>query len=512
VNVAVVVAGTTVPAWQRACVDALRAVDGAHVRVVRVDGTPWREPSGLAAPLRGSALTAASLEPDAADGDLAGADVVLDLSGTHVAAPAPHGVWSFRLGDGDENALPFAREIAAGARTFEIELVRTLNGRREQLRAGRFGVSTWYPSTVRIALSVAGGWPATLVAALRAGVPLVAAPVADAPVRNPLSARAAVAFAWRLGLNLGRAIFASLFEITEWNVGFAAGGARALLAGEPLAVRWLPRPARFSFIADPFVVERDGVRALLVEQFEYGRYRGVIDALVLDDDDAVVRTVRALDLPSHLSFPHPVELDGELYIVPESCAANEAALYRCERFPDVWRRDALVFPFDAVDTTLFEHDGRWWAYCTRWARGSTLGLYVFHSASPRGPWTEHALNPVVVDVATARPAGKPFVVDGTLYRSGQDCSRTYGGGVAIARVDELSPTAYRETVVRRLDGSEFGRYAEGFHTVSFTRGDVVVDGKCVYHDARKLAWALRSIRARLGRMLRGRRLTAPRAA
>jgi hypothetical protein len=512
VNVAVAVAGTVVPAWQRACVDALRAVGGARVRVVRVDGAPWREPSGLAASLRGTALMAASLEPDGADGDLAGADVVLDLSGTNVASAAPHGVWSFRLGDGDENALPFAREIAAGAHTFEIELVRELNGRRECLRAGRFGVTTWYPSTVRIALSTAGNWPATMLAALCAGVPLVATGGGAAPARQPLSAREAVAFAWRLGLNLGRTVFASLFEITEWNVGFAAGGARALLSGEPLAVRWLPRPARFSFIADPFVVERDGVRALLVEQFEYGRNRGVIDALVLGDDDSVVRSVRALDLPSHLSFPHPVEIDGELYIIPESCVANEAVLYRCERFPDVWRRDSVVFPFDAVDTTLFEHDGRWWAFCTRWARGSTLGLYAFHSASPRGPWTEHALNPVVVDVATARPAGKPFVVDGTLYRSGQNCSRTYGGGVAIARIDELSPAAYRETVVRRFDGREFGRYAEGFHTVSFTRGDVVVDGKCVYHDARKLGWALRRIRARLGRMLRGRTLTAPRVA
>ena len=511
-NVTVAVAGSVVPAWQRACVDALRAVDGARVRVVRVEGTPWRQPAGFAAAIRGTALTASALELDAADGDLTGADVVLDLSGTDVASAAPHGVWSFRLGDSNETSLPFAREIAAGAATFDVALVRSIDGRRECLRAGRFGVTSWYRGTARLALTEAGRWPATLVAALGAGLPLAVAGDGVAPVRAGLSARERIAFAWRLGLNLGRSLFATLFEITEWNVGFAAGGARALLSGEPLAVRWLPRPAPFSFIADPFVVERDGVRALLVEQFEYGRNRGVIDALVLDDQDVVVRSVRALDLPSHLSFPHPVELDGELYIIPETCAANEAALYRCERFPDVWRREQTVFPFDAVDTTLFEHESRWWAFCTRWSRGSTLALHAFYSTSPRGPWTEHALNPIVVDVATARPAGRPFVVDGTLYRSGQDCSRTYGGGVAIARVDELSPTAYSETVVRRLDGHEFGRYDGGFHTVSFTRDDVVVDGKHVYYDVRKLGWAVRRIRARLGRMLRGRAVTAPRAA
>ena len=511
-NVVVAVAGPVVPAWQRACVDALRAVDGAHVRVARVPGTPWREPAGYTSPLRGAALAAATLDPDAGDDDLAGADVVLDLSGTDLASAAPHGVWSFRLGESNDTALPFAREIAAGAPTFAIELVRRIGDRREILRAGRFGVTSWYRGTARLALTEAGRWPATLVAALGAGSSLAVAGDGAAPGRGDLSAGERIAFVCRLGFNLGRSLFAALFEITEWNVGFAAGGARALLSGEPLAVRWLPRPARFSFIADPFVVERDGVRALLVEQFEYGRNRGVIDALVLDDHDAVVRSVRALDLPAHLSFPHPVELDGELYIVPESCAANEAALYRCERFPDVWRREQTVFPFDAVDTTLFAHDGRWWAFCTRWSRGSTLGLHAFHSASPRGPWTEHSLNPIVVDVATARPAGQPFVVDGTLYRSGQDCSRTYGGGVAIARIDELSPTAYRETVVRRFDGREFGRYDAGFHTVSFTRDDVVVDGKHVYHDVRKLGWALRRIRAKLARKFRGRALTAPKVA
>jgi hypothetical protein len=508
VNVTVAVAGPVVPAWQRACVDALRAVDGVRVQVARVGGTPGRQPPVFAAPLGGRVLAAATLDIDAADGDLTSADVVLDLSGTGVASGAPHGVWSFRLGDANETTLPFVREIAAGAPTFDVALVRTIGGRRECLRAGRFGVTSWYRGTVRLALDEAAHWPATLVAAIRGGSPPPAIGDDVAPARAGVSAGERIAFAWRLGLNLGRAIFATLFEITEWNVGFARGGARALVSGQPLAVRWLPRPAPFSFIADPFVVERDGVRALLVEQFEYGRNRGVIDALVLDDDDAVLRSVRALDLPTHLSFPHPVEFDGDLYIVPETCAANEAALYRCERFPDMWRREQTVFPFDAVDTTLFTHEGRWWAFCTRWSRGSTLALHAFHSASPRGPWTEHLLNPIVVDVTTARPAGRPFVVDGTLYRSGQDCSRTYGGALAIARVDELSPTAYRETVVRRLDGSEFGRYDKGFHTVSFTRDDVVVDGKHVYHDVRKLSWAVRRIREKLARKLRGRALTA----
>jgi hypothetical protein len=314
-----------------------------------------------------------------------------------------------------------------------------------------------------------------------------------------------VRFASSLGLRLGAAASAVL-DVVEWNVGFVDGGAARLLSAEPLNVQWLPRPAPLTFIADPFVAERDGVRALFVETFDYHHGRGTIDALVLDDDDRVVRRRRIIDLATHLSYPYPVEIDGEMYLVPENYEANEVALYRCVEFPDRWEREAALFPaLDGVDTTLFAHAGRWWAFCTRFSRGSTLALNAFHAASPRGPWSPHALNPIVVDVSSARPAGQPFTVDGVLYRPGQDCSESYGGGIVIARIDELTPTAYRETIVQRHSARGFDRWNAGIHTVSFTRGRIVVDGKHVYRDLRNLPGVARKVLARAGRLLRGRR-------
>jgi hypothetical protein len=212
-----------------------------------------------------------------------------------------------------------------------------------------------------------------------------------------------------------------------------------------------------------------------------------------------------IDIDTHLSFPYPVEIDGELYLVPENCSGNEVALYRCVSFPDRWERESALFPaFDGVDTTLFAHEGRWWAFCTRYSRGSTLALNAFYAASPRGPWSPHALNPIVVDVSSARPGGQPFTVDGALYRPGQDCSDSYGGALAIARIDELTPTAYCETIVQRHGARGFDRWNAGIHTVSFTRGRIVVDGKHVYRDLRKLPGAVRRLAARIGALF-GRR-------
>ena len=498
-KVAVAVASRRVPAWQAWCVDALRAIAGVTTQVVLVGGEPWDAPGGVTARVAGPALAPAELALDL--GDLHGADLVLDLTGGDAVADAPQGVWSFRFGESDGTVLPFAREISRGDRTFDIALVRRAGGRVDTLRDGRFGVTAWYPSTLRIAFEKAALWPATLVAALQAGTALAAAAAPAALRREPLTLLERARFANALGDRLVHGVFSALLEVVEWNVGFVDGGARKLLSGEPLDVRWLPRPDALTFIADPFVVERDGVRALFVEAFDYEVDRGTIEALVLDDAGAIVRREQVIDGQTHLSYPYPVEIDGELYLIPESCAANEVALYRCVRFPDKWERDTALFPaFDGVDTTLFAHDGRWWAFCTRWSHGSTLALYAFHADSPRGCWTPHALNPIVVDVSSARPAGQPFVVDGVLYRPGQDCSQSYGGGLAIARIDQLTPAAYSETIVRRIDARAFGRWNAGIHTVSFTRDTLVVDGKHVYRDARKLGWVAKKIRRRIGRM------------
>ncbi len=500
VKVAVCVAAAAVPAWQHAAVAALRRVQGVQVRVVVAEARPWKAPRGALAWIAGPALAPATVQiddPPAAGG----ADLVLDLTGGAAVPGAPHGVWSFRLGADDDADLPFAREVVERAEIGEIALVRRGGPGDAILRSGRFGLAGWYPGAVRIALEEAARWPATFAAVLAAGgslAPQHPGPPAPRPGRGRIDpARFYGVVVLRMAAGLGDA----LTKVDQWNIGFADGGPRRLLADEPLEVRWLPAPRPHSFLADPFVVERDGVRALFAEDFDYARGRGVIDALVLDGE-RVVRRVRIIDTSTHLSYPFPLEIDGRLYLVPENCGANEVALYRCVRFPDRWERESALFPhFDGVDTTFFAHGGRWWAFCTRYSRGSTLALHALHAPALRGPWTEHPLNPIVVDVASARPAGPPFVVDGVLHRLGQDCSRTYGGAVVIARVDELTPTAYRETLLKRLAPPP-GRYRDGIHTVSFAGDTLVVDGKRTVRDARMLPRGVRGIVAgRIGRLL-----------
>jgi hypothetical protein len=73
---------------------------------------------------------------------------------------------------------------------------------------------------------------------------------------------------------------------------------------------------------------------------------------------------------------------------------------------------------------------------------------LFHAHELKGPWTEHPRSPIVKkDLHTARPAGRPLVIDDTLYRLGMDCEPTYGSQVHAFQVLDIGPNTYVEKMV-----------------------------------------------------------------
>jgi hypothetical protein len=124
-------------------------------------------------------------------------------------------------------------------------------------------------------------------------------------------------------------------------------------------------------------------------------------------------------------------------------------------------------------------NGKWWLFCTS-GKGPRSGdqshLYIWHAPDLFGPWTPHGVNPVKIDVRSARPAGPFFEHDGQLYRPAQDCSRTYGGALRINRVEKLTELEFEETVVGRIRPPT-GAYSRGIHTLSSAGEWCIVDAK-----------------------------------
>jgi hypothetical protein len=79
-----------------------------------------------------------------------------------------------------------------------------------------------------------------------------------------------------------------------------------------------------------------------------------------------------------------------MWMVPESCSTASVDLYRAERFPDGWVKQAtLVSGVVASDATLFEHDGRCWMFATVQDGGGSYSdaLHLWSAPALRGPWT-----------------------------------------------------------------------------------------------------------------------------
>jgi hypothetical protein len=238
---------------------------------------------------------------------------------------------------------------------------------------------------------------------------------------------------------------------------------------------FLPDDGR-RYLADPFVFAHGGKTFLFCEEFPYATGKGVLTAFELREDGSVGPAVPVMEQPWHLSYPQVFARDGEIWMIPESCAANRIELYRATRFPDCWTREAiLVDDTPASDATLVEHGGRLWLFATvaRDGLSSWDALHIYYADHLTGPWRAHPANPALIDAGCARPAGAMFLRNGELWRPAQDCSRGYGYGLTLCSVERLDEEAFRQTPRMRIAPPR--NLGHGAHTLNYAAGIETID-------------------------------------
>jgi hypothetical protein len=232
-------------------------------------------------------------------------------------------------------------------------------------------------------------------------------------------------------------------------------------------------------LADPACrLGKDGTLTLYAEYLDYRIPRGEIwSAHVAPGADPVAAVFSPLLVERfHMSYPFPFEDDAGIpLLTAETWQAGTAYLWReangaCELI-------APLFPGRmVVDPTLFRTQDHWWLFFTFEDEHTNARLHLYHTEHLGDAWTPHRQNPVKVGPLGSRPAGPIFRLDDMLIRSGQDCSRTYGGGVVLHAIRRLTPDAFEEEPLRVLKPLP-GPYSHGLHTF-WPAGDVtLIDGK-----------------------------------
>ncbi len=242
-------------------------------------------------------------------------------------------------------------------------------------------------------------------------------------------------------------------------------------------------PPQDRFWADPFVVSRDNKNYIFFEELLFARDLGHLCCMELYADGAHSEPVKILEKPYHLSYPFVFQYKGDDYMIPESGQQQCVQLYKCTEFPYQWTFEKnLLENSQAYDSTVFEYDGVWWLFACIAAddkSSSTEDLHLFYADSPISDnWQAHPMNPIVSDAATARPAGKLFEHNDTLYRPSQNCARSYGAGLNLCEITQLTKTNYSEKVVSQIF-PDWDKRLKGLHTFNsnenITVSDVIID-------------------------------------
>jgi hypothetical protein len=291
---------------------------------------------------------------------------------------------------------------------------------------------------------------ATLIAAMARGQgPTTAAP---RPAARPPALRDIARFEGKaIAHSFARQLYHLCCHAPHWQTRwrFVQGAdtwqSRSLTASEWQAI---PDPG-FRFYADPFAFVHAGRHYLFVEDLDHRTNKGVISVVPFDDHGPCGEARPVLEEPWHLSYPFVFAHAGQIWMIPESSANRTVSLYRAESFPHRWVREStLLTGIAASDATVICHAGRFWMFAaTRDGAGSwsdTLSLFLADDI--RGPWRPHPANPVLIDQASARPAGAIVERDGVLWRPVQDCTNGYGTGVGLAEITRLDQEGFAQKV------------------------------------------------------------------
>ncbi len=268
----------------------------------------------------------------------------------------------------------------------------------------------------------------------------------------------------------------NLVRREQWQLLYFPGPDR------PMEMRLMKtlRPPTDRLWADPMVIESNGKTFVFVEELLFAEGIGHISVMEYRPDTNSFSSPRpVLKRPYHLSYPHVFAADGEFWMIPECSANRTVELYRATSFPDQWELSAVIMEnCDAVDATVFRHDGRWWMFVgLSTVNGTTpweeTHLFVADQLQTQ-EWKAHPANPICADVRRARPAGPIRQIEGKLFRPSQDCSVQYGYGLRIQEITQLSATEYRETEVDSIHPHwDSGLY--GVHHISSSPGLTVMD-------------------------------------
>lgn len=253
----------------------------------------------------------------------------------------------------------------------------------------------------------------------------------------------------------------------SWTVAFRCKPQGTILTDRETHFTLIPNAMR-SWAADPMVFSHAGKTYIFAELYDYRLCRGVIGVCEYRDGRCTPwKTILREDF--HMSYPYVFRNGADIFMIPETTQRNALLVYRAVEFPIKWELHKVIREGIAwADTSIIPDGNGFLGYTQAYSSSGAQTLEL------RLDQKLNLISQRVMDDAASnisRPGGRPFLLDGRLWRVYQDCREDYGKALFFRTDDgelHLEPQALRYDRPILLDG---------MHTYSATEELEVIDIK-----------------------------------
>lgn len=239
------------------------------------------------------------------------------------------------------------------------------------------------------------------------------------------------------------------------------------------------------FYADPFVIKHKGKNYIFFEDFCYIKSKGVISFIEVDRDGNYTDAERVLEKKYHLSYPFLFEWNNQIFMIPETGQNRTIELYSAINFPYGWKLEkVLMKDIKAFDSTIWFSDQKAWMLTNIVGAGrpGCTDLYLFYADTVFDEWKVHPRNPIISNIASARPGGNLFMHKGEIIRPSQNCSVRYGQALVFNKITCMTEYEYGELKIEQANPSWYPENLS-FHTYNFNEDLEVIDGELMKKDS-----------------------------
>ncbi|WP_417639124.1 hypothetical protein [Citrobacter freundii] len=232
---------------------------------------------------------------------------------------------------------------------------------------------------------------------------------------------------------------------------------------------------KYTFQADPFLIEKDDKLYVFYEAFSFRNSKGTLRCRILDRELTEIDDVKLEgfdDLRCHLSFPFLININNQLFMIPESSERKEVLLFQSVEFPARWKKIKVLLSDTEVTDNIFLSINE-----TCYLLSTTMdNKIIIHSAEHlHGQWQR--ITPTLkVSNHHHRGADTPYLVDNKMYFLTQECTpETYGKSIYIKELVTLNDINFDENLIEQINSSI--NHSDGVHTLNFSNNYIAYDTK-----------------------------------